>query len=59
MDGRFDAEAFYQLAHSPHEPVSTTFGNPQRPSFDHAIKDPVADKISIRPKSRVAIFEGL
>ena len=28
------------------------------PSFDHAVKDPVADDIAIAPTTRVLIFEG-
>ena len=35
------------------------FGNLYAPSFDHAIKDLVADEISILPRSRVVILEGL
>ncbi|KAL2818718.1 P-loop containing nucleoside triphosphate hydrolase protein [Aspergillus cavernicola] len=55
----FDAEAFYRLVQSLREPLSTTSSTLYAPSFDHAIKDPVADDIAILPRSRVVIFEGL
>lgn len=28
------------------------------PSFDHAVKDPVADAITIGPRQRIVLFEG-
>jgi pantothenate kinase len=52
----FDAEAFYRLVQSLQEPVAACSGNLYAPSFDHAIKDPVADDISILPRSRVVIL---
>lgn len=55
----FDAEGFYQLVKSLREPLTASSPNVYAPSFDHAIKDPVADDIAIFPQSRVVIFEGL
>ncbi|KAL5338804.1 P-loop containing nucleoside triphosphate hydrolase protein [Aspergillus crustosus] len=54
----FDAEAFYGLVQSLRGPLTPT-SNIYAPSFDHAIKDPVADDIRISPRSRVVILEGL
>lgn len=55
----FDADGFYQLVKSLRAPLTTTSPNIYAPSFDHAMKDPVADNIVIFPRSRVVIFEGL
>jgi pantothenate kinase len=55
----FDAEAFYRLVQRLREPLTSASSTVYAPSFDHAIKDPVADDIAILPKSRVVIFEGL
>lgn len=55
----FDAEAFYRLVQSLREPLTADSPTVYAPSFDHAIKDPVANDIPILPKSKVVIFEGL
>lgn len=55
----FDAEAFYQLVERLREPLTPASPIVYAPSFDHAIKDPIANDISILPSSRVIIFEGL
>lgn len=55
----FDAEAFYRLVRSLRESLTADSPTVYAPSFDHAIKDPVANDIPILPKSKVVIFEGL
>lgn len=55
----FDAQAFYQLVERLREPLTLASPIVYAPSFDHAIKDPIANDISILPRSRVIIFEGL
>ena len=54
----FDGPSFLtlvQLLRSPLLPETKTI---HAPSFDHAIKDPVADDIPIPPSARIVIFEG-
>jgi pantothenate kinase len=58
----FDAAAFVRLvATLKTTPVATTM-EPETsifaPSFDHAIKDPVEDAISISSRTRIVIVEG-
>lgn len=55
----FDAEAFYILALTLREPLATTSSTLYAPSFDHAVKDPVAEDIAILQNTRIMIFEGL
>lgn len=55
----FDADGYYKLVRSLREPSTATSQTIFAPSFDHAIKDPVADDISIHPESKVIILEGL
>lgn len=55
----FDAESFYEMIKSLREPLTVDSTTIYAPSFDHAIKDPVADDIAIHPQSRVIILEGL
>ncbi|PYH94654.1 P-loop containing nucleoside triphosphate hydrolase protein [Aspergillus ellipticus CBS 707.79] len=52
----FDADAFHRMVLSLREPTTSTI---YAPSFDHAIKDPVANDIPISPRSKVVILEGL
>lgn len=54
----FDAEEFCRLVQQLHEPVPDNASIIYAPSFDHAIKDPVADTIAIWPSSRIVTFEG-
>ncbi len=63
----FDAEGYYELVRKlREEPVvpqgdgssSSVEQTVYAPSFDHAVKDPVADDIAIEPRSRVLVFEG-
>ena len=61
----FDGEGYLSLVRAlrrPLDPSSDTAAAAQiihAPSFDHAIKDPVADDIAILPSARILIFEGL
>lgn len=61
----FDSEGFYQLVknirQAPPSEDGSRFGSEPlaAPSFDHAIKDPVADDIQIPTSARVVVFEGL
>ncbi|KAK5116701.1 hypothetical protein LTR62_007375 [Meristemomyces frigidus] len=54
----FDAPAFLTLVKSLREPLCAETGTIYAPSFDHAVKDPVADDIPIAASSRVVVFEG-
>ena len=54
----FDDKAFLELVKRLREPLLPESKTVYAPSFDHAIKDPVADDIPIHPASRVVIFEG-
>lgn len=54
----FDAPAFLELAKKLREPLLPESQTLYAPSFDHAVKDPIADDIPIHPSTRVLIFEG-
>ncbi|KAF2737329.1 P-loop containing nucleoside triphosphate hydrolase protein [Polyplosphaeria fusca] len=54
----FDGESFLTLVRKLREPLCPESGTLFAPSFDHAIKDPVADDISIAACVRIVIFEG-
>ena len=54
----FDDKAFYDLVKTLREPLLPESKTVYAPSFDHAVKDPVADDIPIHPSARVVIFEG-
>ena len=54
----FDDKAFLELVKRLREPLLPESKTVYAPSFDHAIKDPVADDIPIHPASRVVILEG-
>lgn len=54
----FDASSFLQLVQELRKPLLPETKTIHAPSFDHAIKDPVADDIPIPPTARVVIFEG-
>lgn len=55
----FDGQAFHRLVQKLREPLTTNTPIIYAPSFDHSIKDPVANDIPISPQSKVVIFEGL
>lgn len=54
----FDGESFLTLVKKLREPLCPESQTLFAPSFDHAIKDPVSDDISIAPSVRIIIFEG-
>ncbi|KAF2035603.1 hypothetical protein EK21DRAFT_96804 [Setomelanomma holmii] len=54
----FDGDSFFKLVKKLREPVCPETQTLYAPSFDHAIKDPVDDDISIAPSVRIVIFEG-
>lgn len=55
----FDGAAFLALVNSLRAPVDEASSVAVlAPSFDHAVKDPVADSIVIGPRQRIVIFEG-
>lgn len=54
----FNAPAFLELVKKLREPLLPESSTIYAPSFDHAVKDPVADDIPIHPASRILVFEG-
>ena len=54
----FDDKAFLELVKTLRITLLPESKIVYAPSFDHAIKDPVADDIPIHPASRIVIFEG-
>src|SRR6202000_2994348 len=54
----FDGDSFLSLVKELREPLCPESKTFYAPSFDHAVKDPVADDIAIAPRVRLVIFEG-
>jgi len=54
----FDGDSFLSLVKQLREPLCPESKTLYAPSFDHAVKDPVADDIAIAPRVRLVIFEG-
>lgn len=54
----FDGESFLRLVKELRRPLAPESSTLYAPSFDHAVKDPVADDIAIAPTMRVVVFEG-
>ena len=54
----FDGDAFLKLVKMLREPLLPESQTLYAPSFDHALKDPVADDIAIAPSARLIVFEG-
>lgn len=54
----FDGESFFALVKKLREPLCPESQTLYAPSFDHALKDPVANDIGIAPSIRIVIFEG-
>ena len=58
----FDAEAIVKLVKALKATPVTTIGEPEElvyvPSFDHAVKDPLENGISISSRNRVIVVEG-
>lgn len=55
----FDSQSYLKLVEKVRKPISPETPTIYAPSFDHAVKDPVANDISIPPTARIVIFEGL
>jgi pantothenate kinase len=55
----FDPNGYLELVKTLRRPLGPETVTIYAPSFDHAVKDPVEDDISIPPTARVVIFEGL
>lgn len=54
----FDANSFLELVKELRKPLLPESKTLYAPSFDHSVKDPVADDIPIHPSARIVIFEG-
>jgi len=54
----FDSTSFLTLAQKLREPLLPESKTIYAPSFDHAVKDPVEDDITIPPTARIVILEG-
>ena len=54
----FDDKAFLDLVKMLRKPLLPESKTIYAPSFDHAVKDPIADDIPIHPTSRIVILEG-
>lgn len=54
----FDGESFLQLVDALRKPLLPESRTVYAPSFDHSVKDPVADDVPISPSMRIVVFEG-
>lgn len=54
----FDDKAFLELVKRLRQPLLPESKTVYAPSFDHAIKDPIADDVPIHPTARIVILEG-
>ena len=54
----FDGASFLSLVRKLREPLLPESQTLYAPSFDHAVKDPVADDIAIPATTRIVVFEG-
>jgi pantothenate kinase len=54
----FDGHSFLSLVMELREPICPETSTLYAPSFNHAIKDPVANDIAISSSVRIVIFEG-
>ncbi|KIX94395.1 uncharacterized protein Z520_09781 [Fonsecaea multimorphosa CBS 102226] len=55
----FDPHSYVKLVEQVRRPISPETSTIYAPSFDHAVKDPVANDIAIPPTARIILFEGL
>ena len=55
----FDAQSYLALVEKVRNPILPETPTIYAPSFDHAVKDPVANDIAIPPTARIVLFEGL
>ncbi|KAI0406540.1 P-loop containing nucleoside triphosphate hydrolase protein [Xylaria palmicola] len=54
----FDGPAFLSLVRALRAPLTAASAAVFAPSFDHAVKDPRAGDIAVRPGHRIVVFEG-
>lgn len=54
----FDSAAYLSLVRCLRAPILPETKTIYAPSFDHAVKDPVADDIPVAPTVKVCLFEG-
>ena len=54
----FDGTSFVELVQQLRQPIAAETPTLYAPSFDHAVKDPVADDIAIPACARIVVFEG-
>ncbi|CAF9904755.1 MAG: hypothetical protein HETSPECPRED_004777 [Heterodermia speciosa] len=54
----FDASAYLALVKKLRAPICPESKTIYAPSFDHAVKDPIADDIPVAPTIKVCVFEG-
>ena len=54
----FDGTSFLALVRLLRSPLTSSTPTYYAPSFDHAVKDPVADDIAIPATARIIVFEG-
>ena len=55
----FDSRSYLELVTKLHRPIEPESRTIYAPSFDHAVKDPVANDIAIPPTARIIVLEGL
>ncbi|EXJ77787.1 hypothetical protein A1O3_10016 [Capronia epimyces CBS 606.96] len=55
----FDAQSYLKFVMQVARPLTAETRTLYAPSFDHAVKDPVANDIAIPPTARIVVFEGL
>ncbi|KAF2709349.1 P-loop containing nucleoside triphosphate hydrolase protein [Pleomassaria siparia CBS 279.74] len=54
----FDGDSFFSLVKALRKPIAPESCTLFAPSFDHSIKDPIANDIAIAPCVRLVVFEG-
>ena len=54
----FDSKGYLQLVQALRKPITPEMGSVFAPTFDHAVKDPVAGGVEIGRGIKVVLFEG-
>ncbi|KAJ3564715.1 hypothetical protein NP233_g8115 [Leucocoprinus birnbaumii] len=55
----FNGQSYVEFIHSLRKDITPSTPIITAPSFDHAIKDPTPDAVSIHPHHRIVVIEGL
>ncbi|KAF9221267.1 P-loop containing nucleoside triphosphate hydrolase protein [Gyrodon lividus] len=55
----FDGHAYVSFVERLRHPLDENTLVIRAPSFDHALKDPTPDAVSVRPSNRIVVIEGL